>query len=184
MRATADDPDGRRRNRDRSKASTTGRDRGTLFTPIPLPGAVFDEDDEDDGPFPGEERSGNPEEDLVDTPSVDVPEVEAPSVRNPADGLPDPSSVDPEVSGPFLIAVIYANVALFGVSLGLMLVGFRGEWRWGGAATLVGLFAAVRVYQTYRAFEARRAEREADDAPAGSDAPPGDEGRDDAPRVD
>lgn len=143
---------------------------------------MFDEDDEDDGPF-SEDRSGGPEEDLVEATRVDVP-----SVRNPADGLPDPSSVDSEVSGPFLIAVIYANVALFGVSLGLMLVGFRGEWRWGGAAILVGLFAAVRVYQTYRAFEERRAERETEgDAPDPTGG--GDGGRDDAddapaPRVE
>ncbi|ESP88391.1 DUF7322 domain-containing protein [Candidatus Halobonum tyrrellensis] len=105
-------------------------------------------------------------ENTVDVPEVDVPEVDGPSVPDPADGLADPSSVDSTVSGPFVTAVVYANVALFGVSLGAMLLGFRGQWRWGGAAVLVGLFAAVRTYQTYRSFEAGRADRDAGESEA------------------
>lgn len=103
----------------------------------------------------------------TDGPEVEVPEVEAPTVRDPSEDLPDPSSVDPDVSRPFAVAVGYANVALFGVSLGLMLIGFRGEWRWGGTAVAVGVFAAVRVYQTYRAFERDRTDAEG----TGTDAP-------------
>lgn len=87
------------------------------------------------------------------------PRVDVPSVRNPAESLPDPSTVDADVQRSFWMAVVYANVALLGVSLGLMLIGFRGQWRWGGGAVLVGLLAGVRVYQTYRAFEQRREER-------------------------
>lgn len=116
-------------------------------------GTVLDEDDEGDLPFgevDPEERWGNPEEDLVD-----VPEVEPPTVRNPADDLPDATEVDSEIQSAFWGAVVYANVALLGVSLGLMLVGFRGQWRWGGAAVLVGVLAAFRTYQTYRAFRNR-----------------------------
>lgn len=132
---------------------------------------MLDQDDEDDGPLSidPEEQWGNPEEDLVD-----VPEVEPPRVRNPADGLPEFSSVDSRVSGPFVLAALYANVALFCVSLGLMLVGFDGEWRWGGALILVGAFAAVRVYQTYRKFENNRPDG---DDPDGEVSPDGDDPR-------
>lgn len=114
---------------------------------------MLDEDDDEDFPFAEPdpaERWGNPEEDLVSIPEQEIPEVE-----NPADRLPDASEADPAVQSAFWKAVVYANVALFGVSLGLMLVGFRGQWRWGGAAVLVGLLAGVRLYQTYRAFRDR-----------------------------
>ena len=147
---------------DRDEWSPPNR-QGTLFTPIPLPGVVLSDDGS--SASQSDEAESNPES-AVDVPEVDLPRVDAPAVRNPADDLPDFSSVDSAVSGPFLIAVVYANVALLGVSLGLMLVGFRGEWGWGGAAVVVGLFAAVRVYQTYRGFERRRAERA-----AGEDSP-------------
>ena len=132
---------------------------------------MFDEDDDESRfaePDP-EARWGNPEEDL---PSV-------PEVENPADRLPDPADVDPAIQTAFWAAVVYANVALFGVSLGAMLIGFRGQWRWGGAAVLVGLLAAVRTYQTYRAFRNRdRDEGEEPspdgDADDGADATPED----------
>lgn len=122
---------------------------------------MFDEDDEEDNPFTEpdpEARWGNPEEDLVSIPKQRIPRVE-----NPADRLPDASEVDPAVQSAFWKAVVYANVALFGVSLGLMLVGFRGQWRWGGAAVLVGLLAGVRLYQTYRAFRDRDPDEDGDD---------------------
>ncbi|QLG26285.1 hypothetical protein HUG10_01455 [Halorarum halophilum] len=121
---------------------------------------MFDEDDDEEFPFAEpdpEERWGNPEEDLVSIPKQEVPEVE-----NPADRLPDASEADPEVQLAFWTAVVYANVALFGVSFGLMLIGFRGQWRWGGGAVLVGLLAGIRVYQTYRSF--RNRDRDGDDS--------------------
>lgn len=107
----------------------------------------------------------------TDVPEADVPAVDAPTVRNPADGLADAASVDSAVSGPFVAAVVYANAALFGLSLGAMLVGFEGRWRWGGAAMLIGLLAVVRVYQTYRSFERDRADAADPDGAAESDAP-------------
>ncbi|WP_435144316.1 DUF7322 domain-containing protein [Halobaculum sp. P14] len=136
---------------------------------------MLDEDDSGEPPaFDVEERWGNPEEDLA-------PETETPEVRNPADGLPDPADVDQAVQSAFWAAVVYANVALFGVALGAMLVGFRGDWAAGGAAILVGLLAAGRVYQTYRAFRDRDDAENGDDVAEDSDGEnPADADEDDA----
>lgn len=91
------------------------------------------------------------------------PRVDIPSVGDPSDSLPDPSTVDPAIQRAFLAAVVYANVALLGVSLGLMLVGFRGDWRVGGASIVIGVLAGVRVYQTVRAFRQRDRDQDADE---------------------
>ncbi|MFC7069289.1 DUF7322 domain-containing protein [Halobaculum lipolyticum] len=110
---------------------------------------MLDEDDDrEDGDLFGLERQASEAE-------TRGPRVQVPSVGNPADSLPDSDSVDPAIQRSFWAAVLYANVALMGVSLGLMLIGFRGDLRWGGAALVVGLLAGVRVYQTYRAFKRR-----------------------------
>ncbi|WP_313691113.1 DUF7322 domain-containing protein [Halorarum halobium] len=135
-------------------------------------------DDDEEVGFGLEESGPNPAEEYVDIPEVDPPsvrtrEVDPPTVRNPADDLTDPADVDADVLTAFWTAVLYANVALFGVSFGLMLIGFRAQWRWGGAAILVGLLAGVRVYQTHRAFKRRDTggeDGDGDDEPnAGSD---------------
>jgi len=132
---------------------------------------VLGDDDEDGDPF-GLEGQASEAERLG-------PRVDVPSVDDPSESLPDPSTVDSEIQRAFAIAVIYANVAMLGVSLGLMLIGFRGQWRWGGAAVVVGLLAGVRVYQTVRAFRARDRDDESvspePDAP-GTAATPDDEG--------
>ena len=127
---------------------------------------MFGEDDDDGELFDLERQASEAEE--------RGPRVEIPSVDDPSDSLPDPSRVDPDIQQPFLAAVVYANVALLGVSLGLMLVGFRGNWRVGGTAIVIGVLAAVRVYQTVRAFKQR--DRDGDDADEGD----GDEGGDGA----
>ncbi|MFC7136471.1 DUF7322 domain-containing protein [Halobaculum litoreum] len=122
-------------------------------------------EDDDDGDLFGLERQASEAERRG-------PRVEVPRVADPADSLPDPSTVDPAVRRSFLTAVIYANVALLGVSLGLMLIGFRGDLRWGGAAVGVGVLAGIRVYQTYRAFR----NRDRDDATPDDATPDGDDG--------
>ncbi|MXR41226.1 hypothetical protein GRX01_07730 [Halobaculum sp. WSA2] len=130
---------------------------------------MFDEDD-DGELFDLERQAGEAEE--------RGPRVDVPSVDDPSDSLPDPSTVDPAIQRSFLSGVVYANVALLGVSLGLMLVGFRGDWRAGGAAIVIGVLAGVRVYQTVRAFKQRDRDGDADgpecrdeerDAPAAVD---------------
>ncbi|MFC6787644.1 hypothetical protein ACFQFH_17825 [Halobaculum halobium] len=112
-------------------------------------------EDDDDGELFALERQSSAAEERG-------PRVEIPSVGDPSDSLPDPSTVDPAIQRPFLAAVVYANVALLGISLGLMLVGFRGDWRFGGTALVVGVLAGIRVYQTVRAFKQRKRDEDDD----------------------
>lgn len=53
----------------------------------------------------------------------------------------------------FVLAAFLAQAGLFGVSLGLMLVGFRGWWTVGGALAVVGtvaLLGAVAIQRWHR----------------------------------
>ena len=109
-----------------------------------------DEPDESDP----EARWGDPETDLVSIPSVEAPE--------PPDPGPEGADVevDSEVAKFFWVSVVYANVALGGVSIGLLLVGFRGEVTVGGAAVGVGLLASYRTYDVYQRYQTRVVEGE------------------------
>ncbi|MFC4449535.1 DUF7322 domain-containing protein [Halorussus aquaticus] len=114
----------------------------------------------------------------------DPPEAEADLLPDdPSEGLaPDPPqvSVPSEEDAPtavkkeFWSLVLLFNVALFGMSLGIMLVGFEGRWEFGGAIFAVGAFAFARGWYGYRkatstlgdsddATDADDAEREASD---------------------
>jgi hypothetical protein len=95
----------------------------------------FDEPDE----FSPEERWGDPERDL-------------PNVPEPPQG----DEVDEELQRTFWASVVLVNVALGGVSIGLMLIYFRGQWLVGGGAFTVGVFALARTYLTYREFARNR----------------------------
>jgi hypothetical protein len=100
--------------------------------------------DEPDEPNP-EDRWGNPERDLPRIPKAP---------RAPRSNLSG-RNVPPEVARSFWAAVIFANAGLFGVSLGLMLIGFRGQWFWGGGLLVGGLLALLRTYLEYRSFVTR-----------------------------
>jgi len=102
-------------------------------------------------PWPDEPEETNPESRWGD-PERDLPRIPEPAVAE--------KDVDPEILETFWRSVVLANVALFGLSLGPMLVYFRGWWLWGGAAIAVGALAGLRVYQHYRAFERRHGEDE------------------------
>lgn len=113
----------------------------------------FDEwPDEPDQPDP-EGRWGDPESDLATVPSVDIP---GEDVDDEGAGV----EVDGDLAKFFWAAVIYANVGIAGVSLGLMLAGFRGQLLLGGGAVAIGLFALYRTYDLYRTYR----ERDVDDA--------------------
>jgi hypothetical protein len=101
-----------------------------VFDPWP------DEPDEPTDPTP-ESRWGNPERDLPRIPEVETAEAD----------------VDPHLFKTFWVSVIFANVALFGVSLGAMLWYFRGQALLGGALVAVGVLAGLRTYATYRTFK-------------------------------
>jgi len=84
---------------------------------------------------------------------------DAPTVTDPSEGLgpevpgvPDPDGIDadPELRRQFWSLVLLFNVALFGMALGVMLVGFEGRWRVGGALFAVGIVAFVRGWRGYR----------------------------------
>jgi len=90
-----------------------------------------------------EDRWGDPENDLVSVPSVET------SGDEDAAGI----DVDGDLAKFFWVTVIYANVALAGVSLGLLLIAFRSRWAWGGGAVVVGLFALYRTYDLYRTYQ-------------------------------
>jgi hypothetical protein len=102
-------------------------------------------------PWPDEPDEVNPES-RWDDPERDLPRVPTPDV--------DEEDVDPEILETFWRSVILANVALFGLSLGPMLVFFRGQWLWGGAAVALGAVAGLRVYHHYRAFQHRHGDSE------------------------
>ena len=112
--------------------------------------------DEPDEPDP-ESRWGDPENDLVSIPSV-----EGPAVAEPGDEI----EVDSEVAKFFWVSVVYANVALGGVSIGLLLVWFRGQWTVGGGAVVVGCFALYRTYDLYRTYQTEVVEGSDDPADA------------------
>jgi hypothetical protein len=103
------------------------------------PDVLFDDDewpDEPDEPDP-ERRWGSPERDL-------------PSVPETAE-----TDVDPELFKTFWASVIFANVALFGLSLGAMLIVFRGNWTVGLVLITVGGFALARTWAYYVSFRDR-----------------------------
>lgn len=106
-----------------------------------------------------------PEEFDPDSLGPDVPRVErtAELTRKGADA-PE------EVQNAFWAAVLFANVGLMGVSLGAMLVFFRGDWVFGGGGLLVGTFALLMTYQRYRRFMNREQDPDGDgDGTAGDD---------------
>jgi hypothetical protein len=130
---------------------------------------VFDPwPDEPDEPSP-ETRWGNPERDLPRVPEVST----------------DESDVDPHTLETFWVSVIFANAALFGVSLGAMLWYFRGQALLGGALVLVGVLAGLRTYASYRAFGADDGESGAASTDGGGDPDSTDsDGGDTPPEVD
>jgi hypothetical protein len=98
---------------------------------------------------PGESRDDDertPEERAADL----VPEP-------PRAPTPDtaPEDVDPEVRTLFWQSVLVANVALFCLLFGPVLVLFTGAWVTGGVTVLIGVAASLRVYHLYRVFQRR-----------------------------
>jgi len=120
----------------------------------------------------------------------------APSVKTFDDGgdFEGASDVDSGTLRAFVVAVIYANVAVLLVALGPMVWYFEGWSRVGPLLLLGGLVAGVRTYQTYRAWDRSRDEREtaeggdvddeadeADESDADGDEADPDDNRDPAP---
>jgi hypothetical protein len=127
--------------------------------------------DEPDEPDP-EGRWDAPEEDLVSVPSVEIP--------GDGDEAEDLGvEIDGDLAKFFWATVVYANVALAGISIGLLLVGFREQWAWGGGAIAVGMFALYRTYDLYRTYQ-REVAADENDAAASDGSPEAETGGEDA----
>ncbi|MUV58183.1 hypothetical protein [Halogeometricum sp. CBA1124] len=103
-----------------------------------------DEPDESDP----EDRWGDPENDLVNVPSVGGEGDED------DDGDEQPVEIDSELASTFWAVVVLVNVGVAGVSLGAMFAYFRGNFLLGGGAAVVGVLALVRAYYSYRGYKA------------------------------
>lgn len=99
-------------------------------------------------PWPDEPDEPNPERTLPG--NLEIPEVSQPEVPE--------ESLSGDVPRVFWASVILVNVALFALSLGPMLIVFRGQWTFGLPLIAVGALALVRTYQLYRKFKAERAD--------------------------
>lgn len=102
-----------------------------------------------------ERRWGNPEKDLPNIPRVRIPGQDADESLQSEfsdDATEFTADVDPEQTRLFWGAVVLANVGIAGVSLGAMLVYFRGQTLVGLGAILLGVGALSRVYAIYREY--------------------------------
>lgn len=109
----------------------------------------FDEENEGEVSF-GE--SSDAEREMT----PDIPK--APSVKtyDESGDFESAGDVDKDTLRAFVVAVIYANVALLLVFLGPMVWYFEGWSRAGPALLVIGLLAGIRTYQTYRAWDRSR----------------------------
>lgn len=98
-----------------------------------------------------EARWGDPEAELVEKVTISEP------------SEPDLSGVDSAVSKPFWASVILVNLAVFALSLGPMLIYFRGEWLVGLGLVGGGTLALGRTYHLYRQFERASTDSQQDD---------------------
>ncbi|SEO38969.1 hypothetical protein SAMN04487948_102190 [Halogranum amylolyticum] len=96
-----------------------------------------------------EDRWGDPETELVE--KITIPEPSEPELSAAA--------VDSAVTGPFWASVVLVNLAVFALSLGPMLIFFRGEWLIGLGLVGGGTLALARTYHLYRQFKRSTADR-------------------------
>lgn len=114
----------------------------------------MDSDDTEDNPLQrwidAEEWWGDPEGGFGNAP----PEESAPtaSETEATEQGSDTAEIDSRTNRYFWSAVVLANIAVGASSLGVMLIGFRGQWAVGGALIALGVLAGVRTYWTYRTF--------------------------------
>lgn len=97
-------------------------------------------------PWPDEPDEFDPERNLPG--NLEIPETPQPEVPE--------ENLSGEVPRVFWASVILVNVALLTLSLGPMLIVFRGQWILGLSLVAVGVVALARTYQLYRKFEATR----------------------------
>lgn len=96
--------------------------------------------------------------------AADVPQSESETPDADEEFLEPPESeaveVDTETARSFWAAVVYVNVGLFVIVLGLLLAGFRGRTVVGAGLVGGGALALYRAWTVYRAFEASEEDTE------------------------
>ena len=75
----------------------------------------------------------------------------------PSVSIPDASDADvpPELARAFWSVVIAVNIGLLAVSLGAMFIYFRGQWRLGGGAVVLGVGMLCSAYFKYWRYQRR-----------------------------
>lgn len=135
------------------------------------------EDDEDAWP-------DEPEEFEPENLGPEAPDTSSNIDSRVKDSLGATADMEEGVFRAFWGAVVFLNTALAALSIGAMLVYFRGDWAMGGPALLIGTIAAgftIRFYlQGKRKLRERdeESEDEAEDDDTGGDADPDNEGAD------
>lgn len=112
------------------------------------------------GPGPGE--PDEPFGDAYGEPEPEenpFPEYDEPSVDELTANLPDESEVDSDLFRAFWGLVATLNLGLFAVALGLLIVGFRGQYQQGGAVALLGIAALAYAGYKYRKVRRERLEK-------------------------
>lgn len=104
--------------------------------------------DEPDQPFA--EEAGGPWPDEPDEPFTE--KYGEPNLADLTPDPPDGSEVDDELFRAFWGLVVTINLGLFAAALGLMLVGFRGQWQLGGGVFLLGVAALAWAGVKYRQY--------------------------------
>ena len=96
-----------------------------------------------------DERSPHEPEETAEPDEPDLgPDI--PDVAPPDDGGLGPEGTPPALLKSFWSLVLLFNVGLLAASLGMLLIGFRGNWQLGGALFLVGVLALARGVFSYR----------------------------------
>ncbi|WP_331236364.1 DUF7322 domain-containing protein [Natronorarus salvus] len=85
-----------------------------------------------------------------------------PDVEPEDHGLTGPEGMSKSLLRAFWTLVLIAHIGVFGVSVGPMLVYFRGDWRLGGALALLGVFALAHglLYYSRLDFDEMYGEQE------------------------
>ena len=115
--------------------------------------ALDDDFDFDLEPSEHEPDEWDPEAEFrdPDSDSITIPEVSTPA-----------SEVPKEVARPFWTIVLVLNVAIFFVSLGPMLLYFRGDVEIGLSLIAAGLVLFAMAYRRYRRFQQTLSSRDED----------------------
>ncbi|MFC6732133.1 hypothetical protein ACFQH3_10085 [Haladaptatus sp. GCM10025707] len=100
-------------------------------------------EEEDSDAWPDEPTEFDPEKDI----GPKIPQVQMPKT--------DMSDVPDDVFRTFWSLVLTFNIALFALSLGAMLMYFRGQFQTGGAVFALGVVSLVYGVAKYRAFQNR-----------------------------